>query len=157
AEPGWKGMFFLQDATGGVFVNNKGHPGPVPGDVVEVTGVSDRGGYSRGVTSPQWKKMGNAPLPEARPVSIERIMSGADDGQRVEVRGVVTSAHPSEEESRLAVEITSGGRGFWAFVPLSAVRELDGILGAKVRARGTPAISLETQHGGKLNVVMYLP
>src|SRR5215510_6340141 len=36
AEPTWKGMFFVQDSTAGVFVNSKEPPGPIPGDVVEV-------------------------------------------------------------------------------------------------------------------------
>src|ERR1700722_9879141 len=57
AEPDWNGKFFVQDATAGVFVNNTassdGH-WPVPGDVVEVSGVSSAGGYAPDISHPQW-------------------------------------------------------------------------------------------------------
>jgi signal transduction histidine kinase len=153
AEPTWKGMFFVQDSTGGVFVNNTNGPGPVPGDLVEVTGVSDRGGYSPDVVSPQWKKLGNARLPEARPVSIERLMSGAEDGQRVEVSAVVRTAQAGQK--RLAVELESGAYRFQAFLPLSAVEDVNAIVGAKVRLRGTSSVSQKTQQG--LRIVMFVP
>jgi len=38
--PNWKGKFFVQDATGGVFVNNTKKLQPLVGDVVQVRGVS---------------------------------------------------------------------------------------------------------------------
>src|SRR5262252_4343251 len=38
AESNWKGRFFVQDSTGGVFVNNETEPGPLPGDLVQVNG-----------------------------------------------------------------------------------------------------------------------
>src|SRR5258708_5301207 len=45
AEPNWAGRFFVQDASGGVFVNYVEGKAPVPGDLVAVTGVSMPGGY----------------------------------------------------------------------------------------------------------------
>src|SRR6266404_2955147 len=44
AEPNWKGTFFVQDSTSGVFVTST-NPPPLPGDVVQVSGVSDPGNY----------------------------------------------------------------------------------------------------------------
>ena len=43
ADPTLKGRFFLQDATGGVFVDNADCRRPEPGDVVEVSGISEIG------------------------------------------------------------------------------------------------------------------
>src|SRR5262249_3343320 len=43
AEPTWGGLFFVQDSTGGVFVNNR-NPRPALGDLVQVTGVGHAGG-----------------------------------------------------------------------------------------------------------------
>lgn len=37
AEPGWAGRFFIQDASGGVFVDNARGVAPQPGDLVTVT------------------------------------------------------------------------------------------------------------------------
>src|SRR5258707_14197773 len=76
AEPTWGGLFFVQDSTGGVFVNNK-NPRPSVGDLVEVTGISHAGGFAPDIGSPKWQKLGTAPLPEAKSVSVERLMSGA--------------------------------------------------------------------------------
>src|SRR6185295_803915 len=68
------------------------------------------------------------------------------------------SARPTEQDpSQLALELASGASRFWAFGRRSAVEDLDGVVGANVRVRGTPAVSLETQKGGKLNVIMYMP
>src|SRR5262245_10760298 len=53
AEPTWGGLFFVQDSTGGVFVNNK-NPRPALGDLVQVTGISHAGGFAPDIMSPQW-------------------------------------------------------------------------------------------------------
>src|SRR5260221_6939206 len=66
AEPTWGGLFFVQDSTGGVFVNNKS-PRPCVGDLVEVTGISHAGGFAPDIMSPKWKRLGTAPLPVAKP------------------------------------------------------------------------------------------
>src|SRR5262245_4929548 len=89
AERGWGGRFFVQDSTAGVFVDNKKGPQPAAGDFVQVSGVSHPGGYAPDIVSPDWKRLGTAPLPEAKPVPVERLVSGAEDGQRIEVSGVV--------------------------------------------------------------------
>src|SRR6266849_9295737 len=65
AEPTWGGLFFVQDSTGGVFVNNT-NTRPAVGDVVQVTGVSHPGGFAPDIYWPKWKKLGTAPLPEAK-------------------------------------------------------------------------------------------
>src|SRR6185312_704343 len=36
AESGWRGQFFVQDATSGVFVENLSDRYPKPGDIIEV-------------------------------------------------------------------------------------------------------------------------
>src|SRR5258708_7477349 len=89
SEPHWGGRFFIQDSTGGVFVENIGDIRLIPGDLLEVQGESEPGAYAPYINKPHWKKLGTAPLPPARPVSIEQLMSGAEDGQRVEVSGIV--------------------------------------------------------------------
>src|SRR5204862_4690829 len=77
AEPTWAGLFFVQDSTGGVFVNNT-NTRPAVGDVVQVTGVSHAGGFAPDIMSPIWNKLGTAPLHEPKPVSVERWMSRAE-------------------------------------------------------------------------------
>src|SRR5436190_8028054 len=71
AEPNWRGQFFVQDDTSGVFVENHTDTHPEPGDVVEVEGVSHPGAFAPGISKPKWKKVGTAPLPEAKEVPVE--------------------------------------------------------------------------------------
>jgi hypothetical protein len=116
AEPTWGGLFFVQDATGGTFVNNH-HAPPALGDLVQVDGISHEGGFAPDIFEPQWKKLGTAPLPKARPVSVERLVSGAEDGRRVEVSGVVRSVRV--EGKQLVVQLAQGGYRFRAYARVS--------------------------------------
>jgi signal transduction histidine kinase len=156
AEPGsnWKGMFFVQDSTSGVFVTSKTTP-PIPGDIVQVSGVTAPGKYSPVIASPHWTKLGTGPLPEAKPVSVQRFMSGAEDGQRVEVPGLVRWVQPGE--LRTALEVESGGDSFHASIPVSPKIDLNSLVGAKVRLRGTTAVSQNAAKGGEMTVVLYVP
>src|SRR5882724_9864402 len=56
ADPALKGRFFVQDATGGVFVDNVGGQRPDPGDLVEISGITHAGAYAPIITVPQVKK-----------------------------------------------------------------------------------------------------
>src|SRR5215469_15746309 len=46
AEPTWRGQFFVQDGTSGVFVVNRSDPHPEPGDLVEVKGFTQIGAFA---------------------------------------------------------------------------------------------------------------
>ncbi len=158
AEPNWGGEFIVQDSTGGVFVNNTSQPQPALGDLVQVTGVSDPGGYAPDIMSAHWKKLGTAPLPEAKPVSAEQLMSGAEDGRRIEVTGVVRSARRSLiVKSRFVVELASGGYRFRAFPALSTNLDPNSLVGATVRLRGTDTASFITPPRQILTAVMFVP
>ena len=154
AEPTWGGLFFVQDSTGGVFVNNQG-PRPTVGDLVEVSGLSHAGGFAPDVVSPTWKKVGMAPLPEARPVSVERLVSGAEDGRRVEVSGVVRSVRV--EGKQLALELAGGGYRFRARALASTNVDAQSLVGATVRVRGTAAASFNSRLRQILGVNIFMP
>jgi len=157
AEPNWGGTFFVQDSTGGVYVNNRG-PRPALGDLVRVTGISHAGGFAPDILSPTWRQLGTAPLPEAKPVSIERLMSGAEDGCRVEVSGVVRSARPAETvKSRFWVELAAGGYGFRAYLPFSNQTDPNSLVGSTVRVRGIAAAAFNRQLRQILGVNLFVP
>ena len=153
--PNWKGKFFVQDATGGVFVNNTNKLQPSVGDLVHVQGVSHPGSYAPDITRPIWKKLGTAPLPAARPVSAERLMSGVEDGQRVEVSGIVRSAQRGS--TKLILELASGGYRFRAFAPGTLNFDPDTLVGAAVHIRGTAAASFNAPLRHILTVALYAP
>ncbi|HEX4342958.1 MAG TPA: hypothetical protein VH255_06185, partial [Verrucomicrobiae bacterium] len=158
AEPHWGGRFIVQDPSGGVFVNNTTQPQPALGDVVEVTGISHPGGYAPDIMSPRWKKLGSAPLPEALPVSVEQLMSGTEDGLRIEVTGVVRSVHVAQlVANRLVVELASGGYRFRVFPPVSPDLDTNSLVGATVRLRGTATASFNAPLRHILTVVVFVP
>jgi len=158
AEPSWTGRFFVQDPSGGIFVQLITNRQPVPGDIVQVEGVSSKGKYAPVISRPHWVKLGTAPQPKAKPVSAERLMSGAEDSQRVEVSGIVRTAEPSG--GRIGLQIASGGYRFRAFFPPSPDVDPQSLVGARVLVRGTAGATFN--HGldfrqSIINVTLFVP
>jgi len=155
AETDWRGRFFVQDSSGGVFVDNRDNLQPIPGDLVEVRGISHPGGYAPDITKPHWKKLGTAKFPEARPVTSERLMSGAEDSQRVEISGIVRTAQFSGDT--VGIELASGGHRFRAFFPIAPDLNPQSLVGAKVLLRGTAAAAFNAPLRHILNVTLFVP
>ena len=155
AEPAWGGKFFVQDETSGVFVGRGSELHTEPGDVVEVTGVTHPGAYAPIITSASCKKLGTAPLPEPKKVPIEQIMSGVEDGQRVEIVGIVRAATPGKTNTDL--ELSSGGYRLHAFPKTPTGIDPQSLVGARVRIRGTAAASFNAELRHMLSVVLFVP
>ena len=155
AERDWGGRFFIQDDSGGVFVENISNVQPAPGDVLAVSGVSYPGGYAPIISKPQWKKLGTAPLPAARPVAIEQLMSGAEDSQRIEISGIVRSAQISG--ATLEFELVSGGYRIHAFAPIPPGIDPQSLIGARVRLKGTAATAYNAPLRHLVAVDVYVP
>ncbi len=155
AEPGWGGKFFVQDETSGVFIANRGEFRADPGDVVDVTGETRPGSYAPVIVNPKAKKIGSAPLPEPRRVPIERIMSGFEDGQRVEISGVVRAVTPGQ--TNCDFEIASGGYRLHVFPKSSTDIDPMTLIGARVRVKGTAAASFNAALRHMVTVAMFVP
>jgi len=155
AEPGWGGRFFIQDASGGVFVENISSEQPAPGDFLVVTGVSYPGGYAPIISRPHWEKVGTAPLPPAKPVAIEQLMSGVEDSQRVEISGIVRKAQING--STLEFELVSGGYRIRVYQPIPHGVEPQSFIGAKVRVKGTAATAYNAPLRHLVAVDVYVP
>jgi signal transduction histidine kinase len=155
AEPDWDGQFFVQDSTGGVFVENISRRAPKPGDRVTVSGVSHPGAFAPIISEPNWEILGTAPLPEAKPVLIETLESGVEDGQRVEVSGVVRSVR--REGSRWNLELAVGGYRLQVSAPVSGVENPDTLVATRVRVRGTAATHYNAALRHLTAVAVYVP
>jgi hypothetical protein len=139
AEPDWNGKFTLQDASGGVYISHVG-PQPPVGALVEVTGVSRPGAFAPVVRADKVAKLAVAALPPARQVSIERLMAGVEDCQRVEISGVVRSVGVTATR-KLEVDISLGGYRVRVFPKLPPQVDPQSLIAAKVRVRGTVTMS----------------
>jgi signal transduction histidine kinase len=155
SDPALKGRFFLQDATGGVFVDNVNGRHLEAGDLVEVSGITYPGAYAPTITGPRVRVIGAAPLPPARPVSIEQLASGAEDSQRIEISGIVRDARV--DDSRLAMDLASGGYRFRAYAIVPAGFEFQKLVGSQVRIRGTAAEAHNRTLRQLILVEVYIP
>jgi len=156
AEPGWNGQFFVQDETSGVFVENRSDRYPKPGDVVEVTGSTWPGSFAPIIAKPKWKALGAGPLPRAKSVSLDQLMTGLEDGQRVRISGIVRSV--TVLTTALDIEVASGGNRMHVFRHRTA-NDLDPqkLVGARVHVSGTVAASFNAALRHLMYVVMFVP
>ena len=102
---------FIADATGSIFVAST--PGPIlplrAGSVVEVSGVTDPGGYAPIIIQPVIGVVGGSrPLPKARKVTLPHLLTGTEDGQWVAVEGVVHSVESYGKHEVLTLATTDG-------------------------------------------------
>ena len=92
----------VQDETGGIWVsvdvardrgiwegNEADWKAAVEGVEVEIAGFTDPGGFAPVLVATSIRVLGPKSLPPARPAVPFRFLSGSEDSQRVEVRGVV--------------------------------------------------------------------
>lgn len=155
AERDWHGQFFVQDKTGGVFVENLAETAPQPGDVVTIVGVTQPGAFAPIVSEPHWRVTGHAPLPEAKSVAIENLETGVEDGLRIEVSGVVRAAHP--EATWLDVDLAVGGYRLQIRTPPMPKSPPASLVGAQVRVRGTVATHYNAALRHLTAVGVYVP
>jgi len=123
--PEW-GTTFLQDPTGGVYLQTKGMDNPFrAGDLVEVHGATGIGEFAPVVEHPIIRVLGKATLPAAHLYPVEDLLTGAEDSQWVEVRGIVHSVKflnyakpPAQTEGprALVLGISAGNNNFRVWI-----------------------------------------
>lgn len=155
ADPALKGRFFVQDATGGVFVDNANGRRFEAGDVVEVSGITYEGAFAPTITAPTVRKVGVSALPPAKQVSVEELMSGAEDSQRIEISGIVRDVR--KDGNRLTLDLVTGGYRFRAFVLVATNFQPETLVGAQVRMRGTAAEAHNRSLRQLIAVEVYIP
>jgi len=155
SDPVLKGRFFFQDSTGGVFVDNINGLHVDPGDVVEISGITYAGAFAPTVTAPTVHILKKGPLPLAKPVSIEQLMSGAEDSQRIEISGIIRDARL--DGGRLTLDMASGGYRFRAFLPSASGFEPKALIGAQALVRGTAAEAHNRSLRQLIAVEIYIP
>ena len=105
-----RAFFFLHDASGSIFVTLPSDSSPIPpGTLVSVQGKSALGDFAPIIAHPQVKEIGHTSLPpSATPVSLTRLLTGEEDGQWVEVEGVVRSVFEDDFDVVLQLAMRDG-------------------------------------------------
>jgi diguanylate cyclase (GGDEF)-like protein len=102
---------FVQDATGGIYVQAASRP-ILPlraGSVVEVTGVTDPGGFAPIIVNPKIHILnGSVPLPTPVKATMSLLLTGTEDGQWVEIEGLVHSVDLEGVYAMLTLDTNDG-------------------------------------------------
>lgn len=109
---------FIQDSTGGIWVDLRGSKldPPSPGQVLDLHGVVNFG-FSPYIDKPQWRVVGHAGLPRPVSVSYDDVATGSFDGQWVQMDGVVRSFIQQAEGNVLVIDVATPTGMFKVRVP----------------------------------------
>ena len=125
---------FLQDPTGGIYVDVDARYGPLkPGQLVTVEGTTDPG------TAPMIKNAkvridGEGVIPPARRVPISSVLQDREDSQWVSVEGMVHSVEVVSGD--LMITIESGGLRLRGMVERGNFQTVPALYGARVLLNG---------------------
>ena len=151
------GLFshFIQDYTAGVYLYDTNLPPEiVPGQVVEVEGTTGPGDFAPIVVPSSVRVVGEASLPLAKPVTFERLASGVQDSQFVEIVGIVRSVHFDETSLHHLIEIATGGGRLAVYARKLPVKNTEELIDSTVRVRGV--CSTQFNHRRQLFAVRLL-
>ena len=109
---------FVQDATGGIWVDLRGTTvkPPSPGQVVDLSGLVGFG-FSPYIQNPHWTVTGKSTPPNPRVISYDDAATGSFDGQWVQLDGVVRSFVQQAEGSVLVIDVATPTGAFKVRVP----------------------------------------
>ncbi|HWL16339.1 MAG TPA: sensor histidine kinase [Opitutus sp.] len=88
--------FVIQDATEGIYVQGPAElvAGLARGDLLDIEGVTDPGGFAPYVVARTLRKIGTGPIPAPVPVTIDELNAGQMDAKWIELSGIVRSVEP---------------------------------------------------------------
>jgi signal transduction histidine kinase len=108
------------------------------GDMVEIEGRTERGGFAPNIRPTAVRRIGRASLPHPKHIPFSAMLTGRHDCDYVEIEGVVQRAWLSTDPSNrtLFVDVAYGDgivrSTFWDYTPADLTRLID----ARVRLRG---------------------
>jgi len=103
-------LLFVQDETGGIFVQANSTGDWPPGRRVRIEGVTGPGDFAPVISARQITVLETGPLPEAKWITPERLLTGHEDSQWVKVTGVAQSV---EMDGQVPVlQVAAGSKVF---------------------------------------------
>jgi len=140
-------LSFVCDSSGCIFVALASAPAlPLEaGELVEVTGVSASGDFAPIVDSGVMRVIGKSHVPAIAPrTSMTEMLTGGNDGQWVEIEGVVHAVRESGENIFLDLVLSDGV--ITALTMQEPGADYASLVDAKVRLRGNAAPLFNHQH-----------
>src|SRR5579863_711056 len=134
---------FVQDATGGIYVQCEKPLALEQGQQIELTGVTAPGSFAPEVINPQARILGRGKLPHPLEVRFDDLATGRLDSQLVEGQGIVHAAVIENTHLNLSVSL-GGGRVRISVLHFPQV-EPDRLIEAHLRFRGAGASSFNNK------------
>jgi signal transduction histidine kinase/CheY-like chemotaxis protein/HPt (histidine-containing phosphotransfer) domain-containing protein len=132
------GSAFIQDATTGIYMNFNRLDKEVSlqaGQLVDVEGESDPGGFAPDLSCLRLHALGTTALPQAPALTLDELFSGLHDSNWVEAEGIVQTV--SSDDAHVMIGIVSGSHKFMALVPAVAGQPLPSkLIDARIKVRG---------------------
>ena len=148
---------FLHDSTGGVWVDlPEGTPALRPGELIELEGSTEQPDFAPQIGSPHWHVLGIAPLPFAPRVTFGQMASTHEDGQWVEVRGIVRTAAVDTASHNLVLDIGTEGGLIMAQTPDVRSRLPQGLIDSEVLIRGNCG-AIRNALNQQIGLMLYVP
>src|SRR5579884_170950 len=139
------GDMFVQDRTGGIFLNaSLTRPALHSGDLLEVTGVTEAPDFAPQVGKPQFRVIGSSPLPKPVRAGFGELISSREDSQWVELEAIVRDA--SVSGGLLTLDLSVGGGAVRAYVADAGSLRPDSLIDARVRMQGVSAAMLNQKN-----------
>lgn len=157
------GPFVVHDGERGIYVDlfmaierGSWKRGDLPrtetetGALVEVEGVTNPGGYAPIIQPLKIRRVGSAPLPEARNVRPELLLSGNEDAQRIVVEGVVQSVERINETEVVAMKLVVDGNPCQVICERGNELDKASLPDSRIRVRGVlaPKFNLRSEVAG---------
>ncbi len=143
-----EGVTMLQDATGGVFVlTGMRLDHPAIGDLWEVEGHTEGGGFAPQIRASKMRLVAHASLPEPIHATWDQLMNGSLDEQYIEIEGVLIAATDAE----LTLLTRSGNITICDHVNyplprlLTPASQAAGYIGSLLRIRGALSVKASGQ------------
>lgn len=154
---GWHG-FFVNDGSTGVYVETKDEvvltDRVQPGTILDIVGVTGPGEFTPIVDRAVLRVIGKGTVPFAKHVSLDRISTGVEDGQWIEIEGTVRSADTNNK--MLTLVVASGQMQIKVMTPNNGKGRYLELIDARVRIRGTPG-PVFNNRGQLIDVNVYTP
>ena len=148
---------FLHDVTGGIWVDlPQGAPAVRPGDLIELEGITEQPDFAPQIGNPRWRVLGTAPLPPAPRVTFGQMASTHEDGQWVEVRGIVRTAAVDPDSHNLLFDVGTEGGLIMAQTPDLHSGVPQGLIDSEVLIRGNCG-AIRNALNQQIGLMLYVP
>ncbi len=140
-------FIYVLDASGGIQVVNpklEETNAAEPGMIVTLEGVTSEGGFVPVVTNAVLRRLDWWNIEGGRLVTLEQALTGAEDGNWVEMRGFVRDVMQTNGLVRFDLSTSSGE--FQAWTPLPASQSFDSLKGSIIRVRGVCSAVSNARH-----------